>query len=366
MAQLYAAMEAAQLAELVPLAEEWCQEQGAELLEEVLEFMEDFASSLGLTVSQRERLLQQLGVEDQELLDAKQLVQQQEEEIAKLTAESKKTSKKQKGPLLARIKDLEQAPEYLSAKRFVQDPAAERERQRAELLEKLETKVRMCISDRDLPAATSALAEFRAAGGVSGNESGSLANDLAQLRAELSTKDPEEQKRRMEQRKAMKKRGFQFDPPSGAEAETEPRKMKLKVDVELGAGLQLEPSWYGMVIEEIDDEPGQDERLGPGDCICKINGQSLQEMEDCESVFIDFLKVAWAANRREYASIQAMKPCHASGAVPQSGAVDWNALEADLKSFGGDYQVDFKVQTTRFGWGWVGWIRMGDVKNAMS
>ena len=35
--------------------------------------MEDFASSIGLTVSQRERLLQQLGVEDQELLDAKQL-----------------------------------------------------------------------------------------------------------------------------------------------------------------------------------------------------------------------------------------------------------------------------------------------------
>jgi hypothetical protein len=46
--------------------------------------------------------------------------------------------------------------------------------------------------------------------------------------------------------------------------------------------------------------------------------------------------------------------------------VDWNALEADLKSFGGDYQVDFKVQTMRFGWGWVGWIRMGDVKNAMT
>ena len=34
MAQLYAAMEAAQLADKVPLAEEWCQEQGAELLEE--------------------------------------------------------------------------------------------------------------------------------------------------------------------------------------------------------------------------------------------------------------------------------------------------------------------------------------------
>ena len=39
------------------------------------------------------------------------------------------------------------------------------------------------------------------------------------------------------------------------------------MDVELGAGLELEPSWYGMVIEEIDDEPGQDERLGPGEAL---------------------------------------------------------------------------------------------------
>jgi hypothetical protein len=43
--------------------------------------------------------------------------------------------------------------------------------------------------------------------------------------------------------------------------------VKIQVDVELGAGLELEPSWYGMVIEEIDDEPGQDERLGPGEAI---------------------------------------------------------------------------------------------------
>ena len=34
--------------------------------------------------------------------------------------------------------------------------------------------------------------------------------------------------------------------------------------MELGAGFDAQPSWYGMVIEEIDDEPGQDERLGPG------------------------------------------------------------------------------------------------------
>ena len=40
----------------------------------------------------------------------------------------------------ARIKELEQSPEYLRAKRFVEDPAAERERQRAELLGTLEAK----------------------------------------------------------------------------------------------------------------------------------------------------------------------------------------------------------------------------------
>ena len=38
----------------------------------------------------------------------------------------------------------------------------------------------------------------------------------------------------------------------------------LKVDAELGAGFDAHATWYGMVIEEIDDEPGQDENLQPG------------------------------------------------------------------------------------------------------
>jgi len=36
------------------------------------------------------------------------------------------------------------------------------------------------------------------------------------------------------------------------------------VDAELGAGFDAHATWYGMVIEEIDDEPGQDENLQPG------------------------------------------------------------------------------------------------------
>ena len=51
-------------------------------------------------------------------------------------------------------------PSYLAAQRFVADPAAERERRRQELLRGLEAKVRSAIGDRDLPAATAALAEF--------------------------------------------------------------------------------------------------------------------------------------------------------------------------------------------------------------
>ena len=38
----------------------------------------------------------------------------------------------------------------------------------------------------------------------------------------------------------------------------------LEVDAELGAGFDAHATWYGMVIEEIDDEPGQDENLQPG------------------------------------------------------------------------------------------------------
>ena len=46
--------------------------------------MDDFAEALGLAAAQKERLLSKLGVEDEELTEAKRLVQQQEEEIAKL------------------------------------------------------------------------------------------------------------------------------------------------------------------------------------------------------------------------------------------------------------------------------------------
>ena len=58
---------------------------------------------------------------------------------------------------------------------------------------------------------------------------------------------------------------------------------------------------------------------------------------------------------------------HASGAVPVGADVDWSALEADLQSFGGDYQVEFKVRcddegTPRDTGGSGGWRGMAGIR----
>ena len=66
----------------------------------------------------------------------------------------------------------------------------------------------------------------------------------------------------------------------------------------------------------------------------------MQEMEDCEAVFIDCLK--------DGVEVLVEPQCHATGAVPSNKDVDWTALETDLKSFGGDYQVDFKALRVAF------------------
>ena len=49
-----------------------------------------------------------------------------------------------------------------------------------------------------------------------------------------------------------------------------------QVDAELGAGFDAHATWYGMVIEEIDDEPGQDENLQPGPTSWLVNQPPLR------------------------------------------------------------------------------------------
>lgn len=213
-----------------------------------MEFFDDFATELGLEDAQRERLAAVLGVEDPEMAEAKSLVAAAEAEIKRLTEEAKKTSKKQKGPLLARLKDLETDAALLAAQRLLKDPAGERQRRKDARLKELEATAREAVAAKDLAAAAAALADFRAQGGVATNEAGSLAAEVALLRAELAApkREPEEQKRRMEQRKAAKQQlGFQFEPATDVEAQPA-RQLRLQVDPELGAGFDAQPTWYGM------------------------------------------------------------------------------------------------------------------------
>merc|ERR1712176_1335486 len=82
-------------------------------------------------------------------------------------------------------------------------------------------------------------------------------------------------------------KGFTFGRSPKEETEP-PRKLTLRAHREMGAGVDLHASWWGMIVDIIDDEPGQ-----PGlrlqDVLVDINGTSLQELdsEDCEQRFAD-------------------------------------------------------------------------------
>merc|ERR1719401_1133721 len=106
----------------------------------------------------------------------------QKHRFRKYPKRQRRLVKKQKSPLLARLKELENSTAYLDAKAFVQNPAAAREKRREEAIKQAEAAVRAAIQDRDISAATDALAAFRAAGGASTT----LSADVASLRTELA------------------------------------------------------------------------------------------------------------------------------------------------------------------------------------
>ncbi|CAE7602154.1 unnamed protein product [Symbiodinium natans] len=74
----------------------------------------------------------------QGLKKAKKIVTATEQEITRLVARSKKMSKKLSAEMQKLIQKLQSEPKYVAAKRFVVDCAAERAKQRQELLASLE------------------------------------------------------------------------------------------------------------------------------------------------------------------------------------------------------------------------------------
>eukprot|EP00928_Gymnodinium_smaydae_P013422 TRINITY_DN14892_c0_g2_i1.p1 TRINITY_DN14892_c0_g2~~TRINITY_DN14892_c0_g2_i1.p1 ORF type:complete len:921 (+),score=171.87 TRINITY_DN14892_c0_g2_i1:54-2765(+) len=57
------------------------------------------------------------------------------------------------------------------------------------------------------------------------------------------------------------------------------RKGKLRVSSDGGAGLGLEPTRWGYLVEDVDEDPGQPD-VKPGDLIIAISGQALHGLDD--------------------------------------------------------------------------------------
>jgi len=64
-----------------------------------------------------------------------------------------------------------------------------------------------------------------------------------------------------------------------ARARQAARKGKLRVSGDSGAGLDLEASRWGYIVEEVEDDPGQPD-INAGDCIFSIGGQALHSLDE--------------------------------------------------------------------------------------
>lgn len=350
--------------------------------------------------------------DDHEYIEACGVVDETNSELARLVLASQSAPKKQKQELLKKIKDLEEAPAFQAAVRFLEDPSGELGRRRLQRLGEVRTKVRAAVAKGDLGLAefalgglgaagdgdgeaelgaavqtlrddvaraaseaaankaaveelaeaekssdadrlTAALAEARRLGASSGKDlarAESVLKGLAAAQAQ-TPEEAEERRKRLEARKAKKSgedppeaaaatektaaaaadnAGFAFEPPSASEQEA-PRRLNLRVDIELGAGIDALPTWFGMVVEEIEHRPGQ-EGLRAGDCISSIAGVSLREMEDCEGAFSE--------NLCDCVEVIVEPHCEARGVVPAGCSnINWSTLLLDVEKFAADYQV---------------------------
>ncbi|OLQ00830.1 hypothetical protein AK812_SmicGene16471 [Symbiodinium microadriaticum] len=130
--------------------------------------------------------------------------------------------------------------------------------------------------------------------------------------------------------------GFAWGRVAKEEGEA-PRHITLRAHVEAGAGIDLHASWWGMVVDGIDPEPGQ-----PGlrlkDSLVEINGTSLIELpdEDCEQRFADLFGDGCTVKVEPHVQV--------SGILAPPAPVDKTSLEADLERFSADWGVVLRVE----------------------
>merc|ERR1711988_1945895 len=105
----------------------------------------------------------------------------------------------------------------------------------------------------------------------------------------------------------------------------------------MGAGIDLHPSWWGMVVDSIDEQPGQP-GLRVGDTIMDVNGTSLAELdsEDCEQRFADLFGDGSVVTVVPYVEVV--------GVLHSETAVDRDSLKNDLERFAADWAVDLRFE----------------------
>lgn len=247
----------------------------------------------------------------------------------------------------ASAEELKQAEEKISALRLKLDPEGEARRRRVEARKSQGTEKKWnfsgksdnrIINDRfrehEAELERQRMLAFRARGRFRAEDEGEEGAEkgVRKLRAEVSKEFGAVPLPKINEVSS----GFAWGRVPKEETEA-PRRISLRAHLEAGAGIDLHASWWGMVVDGIDPEPGQ-----PGlrlrDTLVEVNGTSLMELtdEDCEQRFADLFGDGCNVKVEPFVQV--------SGILAPSVAVDKATLQGDLEGFAADYAIELRME----------------------
>lgn len=244
--------------------------------------------------------------------------------------------------------ELKEAEEKIAALRMKLDPEGEARRRRVEARKSQGTEKKWnysgksdnrIINDRfrehEAELERQRMLAFRARGRFRAEDEGEEGAEkgVRKLRAEVSKELGAVPLPKLNEGQAS---GFAWGRVPKEETEA-PRRISLQVHSEAGAGVDLHPSWWGMVVDGIDPQPGQ-----PGlrlrDTLVEVNGTSLMELsdQDCEQRFLDLFGDGCNVKVEPFVQV--------SGILAPPAAVDKTSMQSDLERFAADYGIELRME----------------------
>lgn len=244
--------------------------------------------------------------------------------------------------------ELKEAEEKIAALRMKLDPEGEARRRRVEARKSQGTEKKWnysgksdnrIINDRfrehEAELERQRMLAFRARGRFRAEDEGEEGAEkgVRKLRAEVSKELGAVPLPKLNEGQAS---GFAWGRVPKEETEA-PRRISLQVHSEAGAGVDLHPSWWGMVVDGIDPQPGQ-----PGlrlrDTLVEVNGTSLMELsdQDCEQRFLDLCGDGCNVKVEPFVQV--------SGILAPPAAVDKTSMQSDLERFAADYGIELRME----------------------